>query len=266
MFIDLSIFDQMSEQLIDTSLFQEPEDFVRPPPEHHFTTYRREGDKEPSEVILRLVGHSPLWGHLLWNAGIYTANFLEKNAEALVRGKRILELGAAAGLPSLVCALNGAEKVVSTDYPDPELISNVQYNFSICKAIDSKKVSAKGYIWGADVRTLVFDDEDVPDLEETQKFDLIILSDLIFNHTEHRKLLKTCRDSLKKSGKCLVVFTPHRPRVIHKDLNFFTLCEEFQLKSLHIETTHWSPMFQEEEETSEIRSRVYSYYLLPQWQ
>ena len=40
----------------------------------------------------------------------------------------VLELGAAAALPSMVAALNGARKVVVTDYPDPELVENIVYN------------------------------------------------------------------------------------------------------------------------------------------
>lgn len=47
----------------------------------------------------------------------------------------MLELGAGAGLPSLVCALNGASKVVVTDYPDAELIDNLRYNIEHCNLL-----------------------------------------------------------------------------------------------------------------------------------
>lgn len=53
-------------------LFEEPEDFAPPPTPAHFAKYDRKHspqDGTPSQITLRLVGNSPLWGHLLWNAG-----------------------------------------------------------------------------------------------------------------------------------------------------------------------------------------------------
>ncbi|CUM65277.1 uncharacterized protein PRCAT00002911001 [Priceomyces carsonii] len=239
-------------------LFDEPDDFLPPPPEPHFATYKRKQDKDPKDITLRLVGKSPLWGHLLWNAGIFTADYLDRHAETLVKGKRVLELGAAAALPSVLCALNEAELVVATDYPDPDLIQNIEYNFAEHKELNNYEV--KGLIWGNNVQELFIDE-----LSEENKFDLIILSDLIFNHTEHLKLLKNCRELLKKDGKCLVVFSPHRPLLLHKDLEFFKTCEQFEFKGEPIDLVVWNPMFEEDDETIEIRSRVYSFFLIPQW-
>jgi nicotinamide N-methyltransferase len=68
---------------------------------------------------------------------------LDDRWEDLCRGRRVLELGAGGGLPGLTCALNGAEtvstlsalkitnnpvQVVLTDYPDPDLLSNLEEN------------------------------------------------------------------------------------------------------------------------------------------
>lgn len=49
----------------------------------------------------------------------------------------MLELGAGAGLPSLVAAILGAQKVVVTDYPDGDLISNLEHNIASCSLIPS---------------------------------------------------------------------------------------------------------------------------------
>lgn len=248
-------------------LFQEPEGFLPPPPESHFVTYERAGD--PSEITLKLVGKSPLWGHLLWNAGKYTAQYLDKHAERLVTSKKVLELGAAAGLPSLISAVNNALRVVSTDYPDPDLLSHIQYNVDHCEGLDPKKVVVRGFIWGQDETQLCYDElteEELPsEIAEDAKFDLIILSDLVFNHTEHQKLLTNCRRALKRSGVALVVFSPHRPSLLNDDLAFFTECENYDLKAEKIEQVNWVPMFEEDDETIEIRSRVYCYELHPQW-
>ncbi|KAJ3928560.1 MAG: hypothetical protein NXY57DRAFT_1041537, partial [Lentinula lateritia] len=47
---------------------------------------------------------------------------------SLCHNKSILELGAGGALPSFVAAESGARKVVITDYPDPDLIQNIEYN------------------------------------------------------------------------------------------------------------------------------------------
>lgn len=262
----------MSDDEIDASLFEEPEGFRPPPPESHFAEFVREYAQNPPKTLkLKLVGKSPLWGHLLWNAGKFTANYLDMNAKELVEDKRVLELGAAAALPTLICAVNGAKDVVSTDYPDPELMTHIQYNIDHCEGIPEKtKTKVKGYIWGQDVNKICYEDlqdeDDLPEvIAEENKFDLVILSDLIFNHTEHLKLLKACRDLMKKTGVALVVFTPHRAHLLPKDLEFFETAKQFQFDSEKVDQVTWSPMFDEDEETKEVRSRVYCYKLHPRW-
>lgn len=59
---------------------------------------------------LRLLNKHNLWGHLLWNGAKWTAEYLQMHPE-LVEGKRVLELGAGAGLPSVIAANLKASKV-----------------------------------------------------------------------------------------------------------------------------------------------------------
>lgn len=248
---------------LDSGMFEEPQDFRPPQAESHYVEYERKvTDPVPSKIKLKLVGKSPLWGHLLWNAGIYTADYLDKHAKDLVTGKRVLELGAASALPSLVCALNDASLVVSTDYPDPELISNIEDNFEAIKPHVANSVEVKGFIWGNDVASLFGAQEDT-EITEKDKFDLVILSDLVFNHTEHEKLLKTCQETCKKNGKCFVVFSPHRAHLVDADLKFFETCEHYGFRADPIDLIQMTPMFEEDETTASIRARVYSYYLTP---
>jgi len=244
---------------IGGDLFQEPEGYYQEKPSHHFAQYERKTTKSPSKIDLRLIGSSPLWGHLLWNAGIFTADYLDKHSDSLVKGKDVLELGAAAALPSIICGYNDAKTVVCTDYPDADLISNIKYNIESAKEMDQSKIFVEGYIWGNDYEPLLekIRTKDQP----TKKFDLIILSDLVFNHTEHHKLLKTCQDNLEQDGKCLVVFSPHRPWLLDADLQFFETCKEYGFKPEKIDLVQWKPMFEEDEETAEIRARVYSFFL-----
>ncbi|SMN21259.1 similar to Saccharomyces cerevisiae YLR285W NNT1 Putative nicotinamide N-methyltransferase, has a role in rDNA silencing and in lifespan determination [Maudiozyma saulgeensis] len=239
---------------LNGALFEEPEDFRPPAPKEHFVTYTRdyiapESKSQKKDIELKLVGNSPLWGHLLWNAGKYTAQHIDKHPEQIV-GKSVLELGAASALPSIVAGLVGAKNVVSTDYPDADLISNIEHN---CNGLDN--VNVQGYIWGNSYNEIL-------KLNNNEKFDFIILSDLVFNHTEHHKLLKTTRDLLKEDGRALVVFSPHRPKLLGDDLKFFdTAKDDYNFKVTKIEMVNWKPMFEEDDETIEIRSRVYAYYL-----
>lgn len=48
-----------------------------------------------------------------------------------MKGKRICELGAGAGLPSIIAGLAGAGQVVVTDYPDEQLVANLAYNLDL---------------------------------------------------------------------------------------------------------------------------------------
>ncbi|KAF2858400.1 hypothetical protein K470DRAFT_259815 [Piedraia hortae CBS 480.64] len=155
---------------------------------------------------------------MLWNAGRVLGKFLE-NHEELVQGKSVLELGAGAGLPSIICAMHNAEKVVATDYPDADLVENLQRNIETClpKAAQSR-ICAKGYLWGNPLQDISI---------KGHQFNLMILADLLFNHSEHAKLLSTIQQSLKKvpEARALVFFTPHRPWLYGKDIDFFRLAK-----------------------------------------
>jgi EEF1A N-terminal glycine/lysine methyltransferase len=169
-----------------------------------------------------------LKGHLLWQGGKLLANYLETHATTLLSpSSTVLELGAGAGLPSLVCAKLGAQKVVVTDYPDPDLIENLEYNISANIPVEEGKernISALGYLWGANPAPLL---SHIPTTtsSEAQGFDLLLLPDLLFNHSQHRALLSSVQRTLKKStsAQALVFFTPYRPWLYEKDMAFFEL-------------------------------------------
>ena len=164
-------------------------------------------------------------GHLLWNAARVTTDYIEDHATALLKGKTVLELGAGAGLPSLFCALHGARRVVVTDYPDEELVRNLDYNIQYCCAGSDNGIVAEGYVWGQSVEHLLAHLDDSPAAAVGRGFDLLILADLLFNHSEHRKLVLSVQTLLKRTSEAvaLVFFTPHRPWLFDKDLAFFEL-------------------------------------------
>ncbi|KAL1297470.1 hypothetical protein AAFC00_004995 [Neodothiora populina] len=237
-----------SSEVEDNGLFHEPEDFYEPEKQPTFESHKLLSGRE---LNLRLVGHNPLWGHHLWNAGRVFANYLESHPSTIA-SKTVLELGAGAGLPSLMSAILGAEYVLVTDYPDADLIENLEFNIEEnCKGVadestrttsavagrEVSRIEARGYLWGANVEPLLsmlpsnktsFTTTTTTTTEsETpqRKFDILILADLLFNHSEHTRLLQTVQQTLTRSedARALVFFTPYRPWLLEKDLSFFEL-------------------------------------------
>lgn len=266
----------------------------------------------PPTITLHLVGHSPTEAHHLWNGARVLAGFLERHPH-LVRGKTVLELGAGAGLPSLVGAVLGARRVVMTDYPDVDIVRSMWRNIDECAHLlpPSKKkktttasfargedanggdedqktrptppqgrgannhddyddqdedqdiICAKGFVWGADPTPLLSalpssspnNDTTTTPPSSPQKFDVLILADLLFRHTEHGHLLDTVRDTMApRGGQAFVFFTSYRPWLRHKDLAFFDLARARGfVVDLVLETKMDRPMFEEDPGDEEVR-------------
>ncbi|TAQ89437.1 hypothetical protein B7494_g2202 [Chlorociboria aeruginascens] len=247
------------EDLLSTTLFTDPEDYYPPTPPPTIETHTLLSGRV---LTLHLVGHDPLWGHHLWNAGRLISNYLETNP-SFVKNKTVLELGAGAGLPSLVCVVLGATKVVVTDYPDADLVKNLWANIEGLEEGDGvdheeKKIVARGYCWGDDVEELL---AHLPSSEE-QGFDVLVLADLLFNHSEHVKLVATVEKTLsrKPGATALVFFTPYRPWLYEKDMAFFELVREkgFVVEKV-LEEKMEKVMFVDDPGDEELRRTVFGF-------
>lgn len=96
----------------------------------------------------------------------------------------MLEFGAGAGLPALSAALGGARKTVITDYPDTSLVDNMAWNADVNLPADVReRVEVEGYVWGSKVDTLL-------DHSDGEGYDLLILSDLVFNHSQVSSIIE----------------------------------------------------------------------------
>ncbi|CAK7270755.1 Protein N-terminal and lysine N-methyltransferase efm7 [Sporothrix epigloea] len=222
-------------------LFADPPDYYPPSPPP--TTEKHALGRSGVQLTLHLVGHSVLEAHRLWNGSRVMADYFEEEQEQgrdLVRGKTVLELGAGAALPGIVCGLVlGARKVVVTDYPDPDLVATMWRNVKEAEAglastagsaalqaayAGPGTVVADGYIWGGDPLPLLKHLEtSAPKASDDLRYDVVLLADLLFRHAEHSKLAYSIAQTLKKTpaSRSYVFFTSYRPWLRHKDLAFF---------------------------------------------
>lgn len=78
-----------------------------------------------------------------------------------------------------MCALAGSSKVVVTDYSDEGLLDNLRFNVDVnLEGEEKERIDVDGHVWGQSVDPLL------DHLSKSQKYDLLILSDLVFNHSQ----------------------------------------------------------------------------------
>jgi len=241
-------------------LFQEPTDYYPPTPPPTTESYTM---KDGKSITLHLVGHSPLEAHHLWNGSRIVSQYFEEHPEE-VRGRTVFELGAAAGLPSMVAAILGAKKAVVTDYPDPDLVATMWKNIRGCEILvpddgEEMNIVADGYIWGYNPEPMFAHLPEGPDGKKPTGFDVLILADLLFRHGEHKNMVKSIQSALRRhpDSKAFVVFCSYRPWLQHKDLAFFDVARESGLlveKFLEVKTER--PLFENDPGDEEIRKTV----------
>lgn len=103
--------------------------------------------------------------------------------------------------------------MVASDYAsstDRVLVDAIQQNIGRLEAgghVDREVLHAVGYVWGQDVGPLLAPLE-APEREK--RFDIILCADLIFNRSEHAKLLRTCAECVApEGGQVLVAYSHH---------------------------------------------------------
>ncbi|KAJ5653563.1 hypothetical protein N7490_000566 [Penicillium lividum] len=165
-----------------------------------------------------------LCAHFLWSGALVIAEGVE-NADTLetkdiamtdndtdiwsVKGETVMELGAAAALPSLICALANASRVVATDHPlSPALTGTIAYNMD-CNLRNrmpspSTEISIHPHEWGVLNDTFA--------QQNKGRFTRIIASDCFFMSLQHQNILRTMRWFLAPGGKIWVAGGFHTGR------------------------------------------------------
>ena len=169
-----------------------------------------------------------LFSHFLWNAGLQLAEFIEEDsAQWNVKGQRVLELGAGTGLAGIVASLMGAQSVVVSDYPAPEVLANIKENVernvtSRTEQDGVRDIRVQGHQWGN------FSDEFCS--SQNESFDILLVADCLWMPWQHLSLLESIRWFLAEDGRAWVVAGFHTGR--EKMRGFY---EESLLKEVGLE-------------------------------
>ena len=159
----------------------------------------------------------------IWPSAYCLSDYLVKNP-SLCNNKYVLELGAAAAIPSCVSDALNAKRVVITDYPASNVIETIQLVIETNKLNSSVAIP---HIWGENIELLNSYGYN------NQGYHLILLADLLWKDTylQHSNLLQTISSCLLNSeiddSIALVAFA-HRPTATHtreNDMEFFSLAE-----------------------------------------
>ncbi len=139
------------------------------------------------------------YGLLLWASAIGLAERLAEQPE-LVRGRRVLEIGAGCGLPGLVARALGAARVTQTDYQEAALM------------LARRNAAQNGFAGQVEHRLADWRDFP-PDL--LGAFDVVLGSDVLYERTLHPPLSVLLPRLLRPGGDNVVlVADPLRPQAL----------------------------------------------------
>ncbi|KAJ5239436.1 hypothetical protein N7468_004055 [Penicillium chermesinum] len=176
-----------------------------------------------------------LFAHFLWSAAMVVAEGVEdadfpasevasasdakKEARGIwnVEGETVLELGAGAALPSLICALGNASRVTATDHPSsPALAGAIQFNMehNLRNRSSSTNVTIEPHEWG----------------ENKGAFTRIVAADCFWMRSQHENLARTMQWFLAPGGKVWVVVGFHTGRPIVAGFFEIALANGFEIE------------------------------------
>ena len=161
--------------------------------------------KDPISITLRTpdtqASNWSLHANSIWVSSIYLADHIaDLNLDLYINKSdeeekkiRVLELGASAGLPSILVAklFPTSALVTVTDYPDDKLIKTLENNVQSNNVADHCKVLP--YAWGSDPTEVLGNGN-------SKGFDVVIAADTLWNPELHPIFIDSLKSTLKKSS------------------------------------------------------------------
>uniref|UniRef100_A0A914W7S7 Uncharacterized protein n=1 Tax=Plectus sambesii TaxID=2011161 RepID=A0A914W7S7_9BILA len=155
---------------------------------------------------------------VLWDSAIILARYVATHRQ-LVVAKRVLELGAGTGLPSMAAVHAGASSVIATDIPSA--IDLLQGN--IARNVPSNSpVTVRPLIWGRPL-----------DQQINLPVDLILGADLVYNEEVFEDLKATLLTYASNHTTILMTSRIRYP----KDRRFYrSLGDSFDVRQIHYDS------------------------------
>ncbi|KAJ5895565.1 hypothetical protein N7495_007256 [Penicillium taxi] len=177
-------------------------------------------------------------GNRTWEAALHLGSFLATEAgEALVRNKRVIELGAGTGFLSLFCARHlGVRTVVSTDR-EPVLIDNIR-ECAILNRDSNEEIPIYPAVWNWGTPLEVTEEMEHIVEGERPEFEIALGADLIYDTDLVPLLLSTVRDLFDNYhvGEFIISATMRNEKTFQ---TFLTGCEtnSFKVECIPFQST-----------------------------
>ena len=94
-----------------------------------------------------------------------------------------------------------------------------------------------------------------------QGYEVIVLADLIFNHSQHAAILRSCIALMTRTADLYIVFSHHLPHKAAKDMAFFEVAKEHGFRVEYMMTQTYQPMFEKDPGDPTVRGQVHFYKL-----
>ncbi|KAK8044009.1 nicotinamide n-methyltransferase [Apiospora rasikravindrae] len=169
-----------------------------------FTCLKPGSDEAESTVTIlerrHLIEGSKTTGFRTWEGALHLAAYLLTAAgQEIIRGKKVLELGAGTGFLAILCGKQLAAKRVTTTDGDEGVVEALQENLAL-NGLDEQKVQATKLWWGDDLKGTWVEREC-----EAEPYDVVVGADITYEPEAIKSLVSTLRQLFDLRPDLLVV-------------------------------------------------------------
>eukprot|EP01033_Poteriospumella_lacustris_P007984 gene7984-5745_t len=176
----------------------------------------------------------------VWPSSIVVSDYLCQHPE-IIRDKVVIELGAGAALPSLVAEKLGAKLALVSDYPEDDVLRNIDDAIRINKCTRAISV---GYKWGDSIDEITKRRAEwLSTSDDDGCVDVVLLADVLWRDTyaQHDALLKSIAQIFEGRRGVVFIGIAHRPCEGHtpdNDLEFLQRAvRDYRFTYLHLLST-----------------------------
>lgn len=166
--------------------------------------FRRSNGQELS-ICVPHIEQTYLMAHYIWQSSLALSHLMDLQFIPISDDTFVLELGAGAGLPSLLAYVNGARRVAVTDYPLPSLMENMRSNLERLE-VDFSRMNVFGYAWGTEPP------KELHSFLPKGSADLILMADIVWLSDSHADIIRSLKLFLHpQKGKAVMACCQHSP-------------------------------------------------------